>query len=189
MKLLADNKRTERNFDVGDWVFLKLRPHRQHSVVSRINPKLAARYYGPYQVLQRIGYVAYKLCLPESSKIHPVFHVSLLKKAVGDYDCKAILPVELEDVSTEELFPIAKLGERVTEKQGMKTTQVLIQWTGQPAEQATWEDMTLIRSQFPEFRLEDKPLSEEGGNVTAQPQEAIGFKDVIAQKEKQEPKE
>jgi len=47
MKLLADNKRTERNFDVGDCVFLKLRPHRQHLVVSRINPKLAARYYGP----------------------------------------------------------------------------------------------------------------------------------------------
>jgi len=49
--------------------------------------------------------------------------------------------------------------------------------------------LSLIRSQFPEFRLEDKPLSEEGGNVTAQPQEAIGLKDVIAQKEKQEPKE
>lgn len=83
MKNLADSHRKDRELVVGDWVFLKLCPHVQQSVKIRINPKLAPHYYGFFQVIGRVGVVSYNLQLPPSSRIHPVFHISLLKKVVG----------------------------------------------------------------------------------------------------------
>lgn len=84
MKQQADKKRTERAFEVGDWVFLKLEPYRQTSLAIRKSLKLSAKYYGPFQVIARIELVAYKLQLPPTSTIHPVFHISLLKKKIGN---------------------------------------------------------------------------------------------------------
>lgn len=83
MKSQADSKRTDRVFAVGDWVFMKLQPYVQQSVMTRANQKLAFKFYGPFQILQRVGSVAYKLQLPATSLIHPVVHVSQLKKAVA----------------------------------------------------------------------------------------------------------
>ena len=76
MKTHADKSRSERQFAVGDWVYLKLQPYVQASLAQRANQKLAFKFFGPFQVIARVGDVAYKLKLSEDLAIHPVFHVS-----------------------------------------------------------------------------------------------------------------
>jgi hypothetical protein len=83
MKKQADKHRSERHFDVGDWVYLKLQPYIQSSVATPVNKKLAFKFFGAYQILAKVGPVAYLLQLPSTSSNHLVIHVSQLKKAVG----------------------------------------------------------------------------------------------------------
>lgn len=78
MKQNADKGRKDVSFEIGDWVFVRLRPYRQLSIRLQRHTKLSQRFFGPFKVLHRVGEVAYKLDLPSSSKIHPVFHVLVL---------------------------------------------------------------------------------------------------------------
>lgn len=151
MKIYADKKRSEREFAEGDWVYLKLQPYRQNSVAGRNNEKLAAKYYGPYQVIERIGKVAYKLSLPQSSKIHPVFHVSLLKKKIGQSQVPVReLPV-LDSRGVLKTQPVAVLDRRIEKKNNAAAVQYLVHWAGQTEEEATWEFAETIEAQFPTF--------------------------------------
>lgn len=82
----ATNKhRRDVEFHVEDSVFLKIQPHRQAFLKPTIHAKLAAHYYGPFQLIQKVGKVAYRLKLLEEARIRPVFHLSQLKKAVGQH--------------------------------------------------------------------------------------------------------
>ncbi|MCI24571.1 hypothetical protein A2U01_0045756, partial [Trifolium medium] len=137
MKYYADKKRRDVHFAVGEWVFLKLRPHRQQSVVRRINQKLAARYYGPFQIIA--------------------------KKAIGNYQAHGELPKELDITLEEDIYPEKILGSRVTLQGGSAVPQSLIQWRNKSLEDVTWEDDAFLTGQFPEFSLEDKALFETGG--------------------------
>ena len=79
----ANAHHREAHFEVGDKV-LKLQPYRQTTIASRACQELAKRYYGPFTVLARVDPVAYKLELPNTSKIHSVFHISILKPYHGN---------------------------------------------------------------------------------------------------------
>ena len=79
MKHQADKKRSEHVFQAGDFVYLRLQPCVQSSLAPCSHHKLCFKYFGPFKVLSEIGAVAYKLELPLTFSIHPVFHVSLLK--------------------------------------------------------------------------------------------------------------
>jgi hypothetical protein len=72
-KLYADQHRYERAFQVGELALLKLQPYIQNSVVNRSCPKLAYKYFGPYEIVENIGSMAYKLKLPDGNLIHLVF--------------------------------------------------------------------------------------------------------------------
>jgi hypothetical protein len=82
MKHQYDKKRIERVFQVGDKVYLKLQPYIQSSIATRANHKLSYKYFGPSKVLQKVGAIAYRLRLTDSSSVHPVFHVSQLKQYI-----------------------------------------------------------------------------------------------------------
>jgi hypothetical protein len=68
---------------VGDHVFLKVKSNRSSLKLGNCS-KLAAHYCGPFEILERIGPIAYMIALPTSMSIHNVFHVSLLKKYIPD---------------------------------------------------------------------------------------------------------
>ncbi|KAL4367666.1 hypothetical protein GQ457_05G008100 [Hibiscus cannabinus] len=83
MKNQADKHRRELHLEDGSWVFVRLQPYRQLSLRLQRHQKLGPRYFGPYRVLHKVGPVTYKLDLPTSTRIHPVFHISQLKPCQG----------------------------------------------------------------------------------------------------------
>lgn len=146
MKVQADKNRTERVFVVGDSVFLKMQPYIQASIAPRANHKLAFRYFGPFKIVARVGAVAYELDLPEKCRVHPVFHVSLLKKHIKPG--QQVLPVlPLPDVRMQ--VPARVLDRRIILHGDKTVVQVLIKWSLSPEALATWEDFELIKQEFP----------------------------------------
>ena len=88
----ANKYRSERSFQVGDQVYLKLQPYVQASVARLANHKLYFKFLGPYKILEKIGGAAYKLDLPPSAA---TFHVSQLKSSMGNNQVTSVPPSDL----------------------------------------------------------------------------------------------
>ena len=149
IKHYADARRSDRSFSVGDYVYLKLQPYAQHSVVNRPCPKLAYKYYGPFEVLECIGPAAYKLLLPEGAQIHPVFHVSQLKEHKPAHTpVFSELPTQV-DLSAGNLVPVQVLERKMVKKGNAAHVQIRVQWSGLPEAAATWEDYEVLKKRYP----------------------------------------
>ncbi|KAJ0704368.1 putative nucleotidyltransferase, Ribonuclease H [Helianthus annuus] len=147
MKQVADGKRTEREFDVGQWVYLRLQNYRQHSLRGHKNNKLSPKYFGPFLILERIGKVAYRLDLPAEAQLHPTFHVSLLKPARGDHSTVLPLPVQPRFL----FYPAAVIDKRMVKKGNRVSMDVLVRWKDVPLADSSWENMEEMQVRFPDF--------------------------------------
>lgn len=151
MKKYADRNRVEREFSPDDMVYLKLQPYRLAAFGLRSSLKLQTKFYGPFRILAKIGKVAYRLQLPSSVNIHPVFHVSQLKKHVGPTE---IPTQDLPLVHTNGFIktdPVAVLQTRQVPRNNLPVVQWLVQWANLPPEDATWEDASFMKGTFPVF--------------------------------------
>lgn len=157
----VDGHRRDVEFQVGDRVFLKLRPYRQQTLARRTNEKLSARFYGPYPVAERIGKVAYRLTLPPEARIHPTFHVSQLKKAIGEEAVTISIPPQLTAEGVMEAQPESIIDVRLNEKS--KNREVLVKWKGLPLDDCTCESGEKMARQSPHLDLEDKVGFNGGG--------------------------
>lgn len=165
MKEVADKHRRELEFAVGDWVLVKLRPRRQTSVSDTTYSKLTKRYYGPFQVTARMGKVAYQLQLPTQSRIHNVFHISLLKPYVAREPPQASTELPPAAIDNDSVVaPLAIIASKLVPSNSGHTRMVLVQWKDLPLEEASWEEWSSFKALH---HLGDKVLFEEEGSVTS----------------------
>lgn len=156
MKKFADRHHRDVSIATGDQVLLRLHPYYMKSLARRPNEKLSPRFYGSFEIEERIGPVAYRLKLPSTCRIHPVFHVSHLKLYRGMVVSGLPLPPNLSDEMELDVQPSVVLDSRVRSVGGKQVPEVLVQWDGLPSGEATWEPVFTIQIQFPSFNLGDK---------------------------------
>ena len=155
-KSYADVLRRPLEFKVGDHVFLKVMPKRG---VVRFGKrgKLSPRFIGPFEILERVGIVAYRLALPSSmTGVHEVFHVSMLSKYTLDpahvVDWGQI---EVDTDGTFEEGPVCILDsrEQVLRRKTVRLVRVL--WRHYGVEESTWEHEDTMRATYP-FLVRDE---------------------------------
>jgi hypothetical protein len=159
-KAVYDRRHRPVQFAPGQWVWLRLlhRPVASLNVQGR--GKLGPRFFGPFQISERIGEVAYRLILPAGVRLHDVFHVGLLKPFYGEPPTQPpVLPMIQHGHVVVE--PEAVLQGRIARGQ----REVLVRWKGVPAAESSWVPLEAFREQFPDFQLEDKLLLQGGRDV------------------------
>ncbi|MCO5560446.1 hypothetical protein L7F22_014061 [Adiantum nelumboides] len=140
-KKATDSHRREVVFSLGDWVLLRFEKARLKKMKGkeRLFPKLSMRYYGPFQVCDKISDVSYRLKFSESWRIHNAFHVSLLRPYVGDVP--EDLPVEdqpeVEELD-EILAPEQILAHKERKVKGKVARRYLVKFRNYPPMDAKW---------------------------------------------------
>jgi hypothetical protein len=166
-KMYADRHRVERSFQVGDLVFLRLQTYRQSSLKRSGAEKLKPRFYGPYRVIKRVGEVAYELELPKGSKIHNVFHVSCLKKALGQQVTTSTDLPPLDEEGQLVLTPKKIVDIRERRLRSRVIREYLVIWRGLPVEATNWEGEHIL--QHPDLELLEDKQSREGRTLMPPP--------------------
>ena len=142
-------KRKDIRYEIDEKVFLKVSPWNK-VMRFRKNGKLSPRFIGPYEVIEKVGPVAYRLALPpDLEKIHNVFHVSILRRYRSDPShVFSSETIELRpDLSYEE-DPVKILAREVKELRNKKIPLVKVLWRNHKTEEATWESEETIRQQY-----------------------------------------
>ncbi|GJW86546.1 putative reverse transcriptase domain-containing protein [Tanacetum coccineum] len=151
-KSYADNRRKPLEFQVGDHVMLKVSPWKG---VVRFGKKgkLAPRFVGPFEILERIGPVAYRLRLPEElSSVHDTFHVSNLKKCLAD----ANLHVPLDEIKVDKTLrfveePLEIMDREVKTLKRSKIPIVKVRWNSKRGPEFTWEREDHMKAKYPQL--------------------------------------
>ena len=146
----ANSKRKDIEYEVRDKVFLKVSQWKKILRFGR-KGKLSPRFIGPYEILERVGPIAYRLALPpELAKLHDVFDVFMLRRYRSDPS--HILPIQdiqvQEDFTVEEQ-PKAILDCEIRQLQNKQVPLVKVLWQHHGMEEATWEPETTMRVQYP----------------------------------------
>ncbi|XP_074567126.1 uncharacterized protein LOC141823792 [Curcuma longa] len=113
--------------------------------------KLAPRYIGPFQILERVGAVAYRLALPSSlARVHDVFHVSMLRRYVPDpAHILSDVSVAVQPDATYEEVPVRILDHRERQLRNKTVRLVKVGWQHHTDEEATWELEDTMRARSP----------------------------------------
>jgi len=151
-KSYADKIRRPLEFKIGDYVYLKVTPMKKVQRF-RVRSKLAPRYVGPYQILERKGPVAYKVQLPEElSSIFPVFHVSQLRKCLKVPEQRIEprgIKIKADLEYKEQPVGIVDTKERVARNRVVKIYKVV--WSYRDDRDATWETEDYLKTVYPKF--------------------------------------
>ena len=151
-KSYVNLKRKDIEYEVGDKVFLKVSPWKKILRFGR-KGKLSPRFIGPYDILERVELVAYRLELPlELAKLHDVFHVSMRRRYRSD--TSHILPVQdiqvQEDLTIDE-EPKAILDREIRQLRNKLVPLVKVIWQHHGMEEVTWEPESTMRVQYPQL--------------------------------------
>ncbi|XP_040997139.1 uncharacterized protein LOC121243138 [Juglans microcarpa x Juglans regia] len=155
-KSYADNRRRQLEFKAGNKVFLRVAPMRG---VMRFGKKgkLSPRYVGPFEILDQIGPVAYRVALPPALlRVHDVFHVSMLRKYVPDpTHVIDFEPLQLQEnlTYTEEPMQIIERKEQVLRKRTIPLVKVV--WNNHAISEASWELEEEMQVKYPQLFVSD----------------------------------
>ncbi|GJW14441.1 putative reverse transcriptase domain-containing protein [Tanacetum coccineum] len=144
------HRRKPLEFEVGDREMLKV-SHWKGVVHFGKKGKLALRYVGPFEILERIGPVAYRLRLPEElSGVHDMFHVSNLKKCLAD----ASLHVPLNEIKVDKTLrfveePVEIMDHEIKSLKRSKISHVKVRWNSKRGPEFTWESEDYMKSKYP----------------------------------------
>jgi len=149
-KSYADIRRKKLEFQVGDYVFLRVSPSKgivRFGKRGKLNP----RYVGPYEIVERIGPLAYRLNLPpELARVHNVFHVSMLRRYFKDAShILESIPLDIRDDMTYIEQPVEILSRRDQVLRTKTIPLVKVLWRNHLVEEATWEREVEMREKYP----------------------------------------